>query len=1020
MPALRSDPDNADRLNNAAVGLFISEVEMLYGSQPFGEECGIRGTERYLAGALLLLHETDRAFESNRAVLLNLSFLTSLTGNVGEATVPISRLLAQTPDDHTARLLLGNLLARQAGAPDALDRAIETLTPLLDDEETEALGHAAMGDAYIIAALEDLGVSPFRAHERAMHALAEYDLALALTTDPGVYAGRAAALDLLGVPEDAIAALEQAVERAPRSISLRIGLALLYQRSGEFTRMREHARIAVAESTDHWNPRVVDLRYARSSAHLQFDPIEPGYLSFSYGSDKDLVPLRNLGCGAGGGYITTLNLFPIAEPWAIRAERFDLAPNAAIALSLSSSVLLGDPEGAGSAWDDWDQASQRTPTLVRSQYTPKDEVIEAAHVIAGSNASSGFELGGLNFAESQLVDAGQYARAIELCSRFDQHMCSGVIAYLVGDYYLASSNLYASAEPAIQRYENGVQPDWYADDALAILRAADAAREAGGESRARHLYTIVASQEKRSTLFAAIAYTKLAELELDGGDPGQAITHLDAALELIHSREFRDRLDGALPDTAAPAAQAMQVAHNNRGIARLWKAKQGSASAPDCRKHRDLCLGAQGDFRIALDSDPYNPVYLLNMGWVTRLLGDTEAARTYLADSTAIDASLYPSYNDLGVFAASDGDWEKAHAAFMDAAAANPDYDLALWNLGVLELGRGGFGLLSGQAYLARAIEQNRALRDDSEVPTFQKDERIYRVALDSPVGNGFRFSQASSVAAGLLGAISFFAAIKLTLKNLLPDSIIEWTWERRASLLRRMGRHADTLRKVRAGAILLATHITDWVRTTLRKEPFRTILLELAELRPPEQWHVPVAWIATMTVLIGVTVWPVWRDGAYVRPALVMLALFAVLSALVVHEAGHYLAARLMRARITYTQWSPGMVLAPLLMPFGLNGGPFMCQRVEGVGKVRAWVFYLCGPAANIAAAILMYVLFLIEPIPMLRLLAIVHVTAAGYALLPFQPLDGAHLKERWPLVAGAMGFMVTLVGLLFANGLM
>jgi tetratricopeptide (TPR) repeat protein len=1023
MPALRMDPDNADRLNNAAVGLFLYETEVLHGVQPYGDECGQRGSGRFHEGALVLLRETDRAFEPNRTVLLNLSFLTSLTGNVGEATELVSRLLAQNPDDRTARLLLGNLLARQAGAPNALDSAIETLSPLLDHEETEALGHAALGDAWLAGALESRGVSPFLAHERAMQALTEYDLALGLTTDPGVYAGRAAALDLLGAPGDAIAALEQALEHAPSSISLRIGAALLHQRAGNFDQMQEHARMAV-ESVGGWNPRVVDVRYARIPAIGPYESLEPGYRSFSYGSDQDLAPIYRRACGAGAGYITTLNLFPTPEPWAMRTERFTLAPGAAIELTLSSDVLLGDAEAAASDLNTWDRSRLSSPALANvPMYTERQVVVEAAEMIAGSNTSDGLEQGSWPFAVRQLEDSGQYARASEICERFDDSRCAGIDAYLANDFERASSHLYTIAEPAIERYASKDRPAWYEgtdNDAMAILQAADAAREAGDSARARFLYTIVASREDRSIMFAAIGHTKLGVLELDSGEPGQAMTHLDAALETIHSPEYRDDLEGALPESAAPSAQAMQVAHNNRGVARLWEAKRDSGDAPDCTTHRELCLGAQEDFTTALDADPYNPVYLLNMGWVTRLLGDTETARAYLTESTAIDASLYPSYNDLGVFAASDGDWKQAHSAFMDAVAANPDYDLALWNLGVLELGRGGLGVLSGQGYLARAIERNHDLRDDSEVPTFQKDERIYRVALDAPVGNGFRFSQASSVAAGLLGAISFFAAIKLTLKSLLPDNVlngIKWMWSRKARLL---GRYADPLHRRWLQGVVVTNHVTERIMTTLRQEPFRTIVARLAGIRTPERWRAPLAWIVTLAVLIGVTIWPVWRDGAYVRPALVMLSLYAVLSALVIHEAGHHLAARVMRGRITYTQWSPGMVLAPVLMPFGLNGGPFMCQRVAGVDEERAWGIYLCGPAANLGAALVMYALFQIEPLPMLRLLTTVHLAAAGYALLPFQPLDGAHLIARRPSVASALGFMVTFLSILLVVGIM
>lgn len=68
------------------------------------------------------------------------------------------------------------------------------------------LGHAGLDDTYLTAALAQPH-APFTARYYARRALSEYDLALIGTTDPGVYAGRAAALDLLGAVQDAVCQL---------------------------------------------------------------------------------------------------------------------------------------------------------------------------------------------------------------------------------------------------------------------------------------------------------------------------------------------------------------------------------------------------------------------------------------------------------------------------------------------------------------------------------------------------------------------------------------------------------------------------------------------------------------------------------------------------------------------------------------------------------------------------------------------------------------------------------------------
>ena len=137
---------------------------------------------------------------------------------------------------------------------------------------------------------------------------------------------------------------------------------------------------------------------------------------------------------------------------------------------------------------------------------------------------------------------------------------------------------------------------------------------------------------------------------------------------------------------------------------------------------RDRCVAARAA-AAALAAEPFNPVYLLNAGWVTRLLGDRAAARDLLARAPAAEPSLFPALNDLGVLAAEEGDADAAREAFRAALAAAPDFDLAAWNLGVLELRRGLLGLLPGQGWLMRALSRTPSFRGHDLA--FKTDERV-------------------------------------------------------------------------------------------------------------------------------------------------------------------------------------------------------------------------------------------------------------------------------------------------------
>jgi hypothetical protein len=106
--------------------------------------------------------------------------------------------------------------------------------------------------------------------------------------------------------------------------------------------------------------------------------------------------------------------------------------------------------------------------------------------------------------------------------------------------------------------------------------------------------------------------------------------------------------------------------------------------------------------------------------------------------------------------------------------------------------------------------------------------------------------------------------------------------------------------------------------------------------------------------------------------------------------------------------------------MLVGLSSGPFPGQRVVAKDEQSATWVYAAGPLANLVIAIFTYLLYLWHPMPGLRLIALVQVTAIGYSLLPFEPLDGKALARTHPRLVGIGGLVASLVGVLAVAGLL
>jgi tetratricopeptide (TPR) repeat protein len=1015
---LTSDPRNGDRFSNAAIALFA--IGVARNNSPLTPA----GQADMVRRARLLLALTADRFPASRPAHLNLAFVTSVNGarcgNTGgfellEALKIAAAWLQSHPADITARMLVGSLDSRRiqavaAGTPTdnprqtvGLGDALSALDPLLSSPATSALGNAAIGDAYQAAAMAVEPETPWLARHDAQQALQAYDRALLTELDPGLLAGEAAALSLLGQRAGALAAQRRAVALAPGRPELLLGLALDQEASGDFHGMQATAEQALTLAASQSNRPLRDARLIMQAPSLGRSSLmhgDLGFLGYSAGSDRPRVNVTDSSyqCG-GGGYVLSSNVIPqLDDPRIEDPVRWDLLPAAALTLALAASTILAEPARATADLGLWRQLLAGSPAgSINEIWAGVAEVMAAKadapalvsgqldiHRLIGQTASYygsadrvavQFGEGWLRHAASRSRQTQLFHRAAVLCGgaamadpdlHDDAERCAAESSFHAGDRRAAAATLadlfrtdqsnlsYLTAQIGL---EAGFAA-WQAGDtnqAVPLLQQATAPNDVLGPADAE---------------VQAAGHELLGEMLLDQGQLGAATVHLQEAVRLA-TRDATDLLQAPQGYVGVGFLAADRTivhdASNDQGLALVSSLQSKPEAAPDCARQRATCDTARSDFAQALAVDPYDPVALQNIGWVDRLEGHLGAARAELSRAVLSNPGQYPALNDLGWLAATSGDPGSARSALERALVIAPDDDLAAWNLGVLSLASGPLGLLSGEAYLARAIRGNPDLRE--QPLAYRTDERIYRQTygttiepvstrwLDTRFGGGV-------VATGALGATSAL----LSFSGLdVEEQLTELLSERQLPLV---------------GGLL--------ARIRRRRQD-----------RPPHRaWRFArsaAGWLVTIGALTGVAAWTAWPASTTARSSLVVLALLATAMALLVHESAHVVAACLAGIRLRPVWPGRSTLVSVALMSFGISDGPFPGHQADPATAFRKarWV-YLAGPLANLAAAAAFYALFRFEPLPVLRLLAEVQLGAGAFSVLPIRPLDASAFQRH------------------------
>ena len=1022
VPTFTVDPDNAARLSNAAIALFMLAIAQNQG-QPTTVD--VTTPAQLALDSEWLLQMTAQAFPDQTVGSSNLerAAVIDLAGEVSTRLRPADGLpagngptnpvdilqnwLVRFPNDVDARYLLGHLLAsgQQAAsntsvvnADNALHAALSVLTPLASGNNA-ALGDSAIGDAYYSAARLVPETQPYHAKSLVWSALSAYDRALALNGDPGLFAARARALQYLGRYDDARASASRAATLSNDAPEAEVLLAAIDEARGDVTHMRTEARTAERSAGDTSKLTLDNVRFVTVDLppYVALASLNDDLQADSY---RSLVPhitawwlIPPSGLGAAGS-LMGIQVPQTRDPRFQQLRDLSLLPDQAAQLAIDASVVLRDASGADADYAAWksamgdqrlsgDQMDESGSGVQIDEQGARFATLErfdlAAHPASDGSQAAAFDI---DFLRDTILrrarhfnqDATDWNEALPSLSGSDRRNGSEDLAeaqYLAGRYADARTTLMPLYGQATSGFRDGVFfQDLIATD-VKLHRYQDAVGLIKAEASGQ--YPLITNDETAEDL---------GEITLDQGQARVAGSDF-----LQAAAEYRANQSQPPAPTDLNAADYV-LDESNLGTALLQGLQVMPDTAPDCAAHAATCRDAASAYSAALTIDQDNAVVLMNLGWTQRLLGDTSGERASLEHAVQIDPTLFPALNDLGVMDAQSGDANHAAAMFKQAIAVNPGYDLATWNLGVLDMAD-VTSLPRAQSLLATAAQLNPNLRD---APIdYRTDERIYSVAFSR--GSAPSFAASYSVGVIVLGGAGLLSLAVIVL--------LEFAKERGREL------------------------------AVERFEGWRKPLLRLWTSAPGILRSTASSWATTVFVLLLATVIVALLADSPARLSLAAIAVFAAVLGMAVHETGHAVAARLLHRDVDAAAAPGGLAVVLLMIPLRLIGGPYLGHRVvtEAPADVAAGtkahkaflrrnlVVYLAGPLANAVVLVACAVVYVFRPVPALLVVLLVQLGIITFSLLPLKPLEGATLTEEHPRFVGVALFALVVVGVLFAR---
>jgi tetratricopeptide (TPR) repeat protein len=384
--------------------------------------------------------------------------------------------------------------------------------------------------------------------------------------------------------------------------------------------------------------------------------------------------------------------------------------------------------------------------------------------------------------------------------------------------------------------------------------------------------------------------------------------------------------------------------------------------------------------------DDRNPVFRLNLGWAYELRGKAEKAREQYLIAVKSDPTFHPAMNDLGVLAAKDGALDEAKRFFHASLKEKPDYAYAAHNLGVALLRSGPADFFAGQGYVARAVSQDSSLAQTSYDYIFDNELYFLNLSLAGRIPPDWAFAARAERSAFYVSA----GAVALLLWRIIRRTAYDKGWDSLIGRIFDMGR-------ARYGSLVSRF----WVR--LRDGWLRFALLGQLRVNPRRWWVTPLTLAVTAPVVAVAQGWSLFWEHSAIRLLMIGTLVYVALVSLLVHHAGHALAALRYRVRVREAPWAAGIVQAVALAAVS---GPFVAPipatSVEGDAEERKQHFvYLAGPLASIIFAVFLYGLYAASHVLLLHFGAVLNLSLAAASLLAVPPLEGATISEgyytRW-----------------------
>lgn len=947
---------------------------------------------------------------------------------------------------------------------------LQLINSLQDKPRWAGLAHSLRGDVYYWEGLYSLGRAneprPFTAQRYFNLALEEYTAALALQPDdPAIRHGKALTYLELGEVDKAIREAETALKANPASIRLQQTLVSAHQAKGDYATAARLERdflstqrpapeqpalvpySAISHGTDRYSQLRVQVGESGSAGAAFFDDevIQPFEPSFYYSDTANwYAPFGLSQYREEYQYYSLLRNDLLSGEHTAFSEDLEHTPgevrrNKSTLLLIGMEKLLRNPEAlptgeAQLAIDDY-LASQGDPYYAGSG-EPEPQGNDPFYKEAGNffreyeQYNNALRIYRVWQNELESDDASSWRRA-------KVRNLIGEALFLKGSSAEADGNLAEARNnygEALAAFDQAVQlrPDWppYA------VRQAFMHEKLENYAEAEELY-----RGSLDTMKQPAEWIEGYEEQADFYDPDnyQAAKHLGDVLlkqadESADNRNHKaaqagydeaieayrlalEQFGGSTPNAAAVnnlGIALLEKRHYDRSI-KILKTLVKPSTAEVTQKECVLFWEAAGDPvpegckefpTLPGTPDENNPVFHLNLGWAYELNEQPEGAKEHYLAAVKSNPSFHPAMNDLGVMAVkNDRDLEEAKSYFNAALKSKEDYAHASHNLGVALLNSDPHNFLAAQEYLARATEEDPSLSEASY--DYISDNGLYflNLSLTGSVPPGWKFAKDAETSTGMVSG--------LVLLLLLGRIAFGYARTRfRGAIIKKI---LSSARRLSYNILLLLPFLKwgiDVLKWCMKK-------LDVPSSR--DWWITPVALLVSAPAVVVVIGWDLLRVDSEAKWVMLGVLLYLVVVTLLVHHAGHALAALWFRMRFQEALWPMGIVQAAALV---VIGGPAVApvpasvsERADAEGKERERsLIYLAGPVASILFAVGLFFLFLISYIPLLRLGAILSLAVAVVSLLLLPPLDGGMVSKgrytRWVLVVGAvLAFLWTLV---------